>query len=143
MRHALAFLPLLIIAAPAVAAPKHAPQLPPELTDPAMGEKLGRMAGALSKTLLDVKVGEVAAIAQGRQASPAEKNRTVRDMAMGSDPNAERRLQQQVAAAVPVLQNSMTAMARALPAIMGALEDVSEELERATANLPQPGYPRR
>ena len=143
MRPVLFALPLLLVAAPAFAAPQRAPQLPPELTDPAMGEKLGRMAGALSKALLDVKVGEVAAIAQGREASPAEKNRTVRDMAVGGDPNAERRLEQQVAASGPIIQKSMTAMAKALPAIMGALEEVGEEMERATANLPQPGYPRR
>lgn len=143
MRFALALVPLLMCAAPAAAAPKAAPRLPPELTDPALAEKLGRMAGALSKALLDVKVGEVAAIAQGREASPLEKNCTVRDMAMGGDPNAERRLEQQVAASGPAIQKGVAAMVKVLPAMMEALESVGEEMERATANLPQPGYPRR
>jgi hypothetical protein len=143
MRFTLSILPLFLLAAPATAAPDEAPQLPRELTNPALGEKMGRMAGVLSKALLDLKVGEVAAIAEGRDASPEDKNRTLRDIVVGGDPDAERRLEQQVAASGPAIQKGMAAMARALPAIIGALENVGEEMERATANLPQPGYPRR
>jgi hypothetical protein len=35
------------------------------------------------------------------------------------------------------------AMARALPVIVESLNKAGQEIERATANLPQPGYPRR
>lgn len=143
MRFTLSVLPLFLLAAPATAAPDEAPQLPRELTNPALGEKMGRMAGVLSKALLDLKVGEVAAIAEGRDASPEDKNRTLRDIVVGGNPDAERRLEQQVAASGPAIQKGMAAMARAFPAIIGALENVGEEMERATANLPQPGYPRR
>jgi hypothetical protein len=34
-------------------------------------------------------------------------------------------------------------MARTLPVIREALNKAGEEIERATANVPQPGYPRR
>ena len=49
MRKILFALPLMLAAAPAYAAP--APQLPPELSDPAMADKLGRMMGALGGRL--------------------------------------------------------------------------------------------
>jgi hypothetical protein len=141
MRAVIIALPLLLIAAPAAAAPREPLQLPPEMTDPAMGQKLGRMAGALSRALMDVKVGEIKAIAEGREASAAERRQTVGDLAGG--PAAADRIERQVAAAGPAIQNGVQAMARALPAIMTAMEGVAADLERATANLPDPTYPRR
>ncbi len=140
MRIALAALPLTLLAAPVAAQPA-APQLPPELADPALGQKLGKMAGALSRALMDVKVGEIAAAVEGREASPAERNRTVRDLAGGGiDP---RSVERQVEAAAPAMQKGMQAMMKALPAMMAAMEGAMDEVDRATANLPQPGYPRR
>jgi hypothetical protein len=35
------------------------------------------------------------------------------------------------------------AVARAVPVIREALNKAGEQIEQATANLPQPGYPRR
>lgn len=139
MRIALAALPLMLIAAPLAAQPA-APQLPPELSDPALGQKLGKMAGALSKALMDVEVGEIAAAVEGREASPAEKKRTVRDMAGNIDPQA---VERQVAAAAPAMQRGMQALMKSLPAMMAAMEGAIDGLDRASANLPQPGYPRR
>ncbi len=139
MRIALAALPLLIIAVPAAAQPA-APQLPRELSDPALGAKLGKMAGALSKALMDMEVGEIAAAAEGREASAAEKKRTVRDLTGPIDPGA---VERQVAAATPAMQRSMAALMNALPAMMAAMEGAIGEIDRAAANLPQPGYPKR
>ena len=41
------------------------------------------------------------------------------------------------------MRGAMKAMASALPAMMKGLEEAGREMEKATANLPQPGYPKR
>lgn len=142
MRLFLVAIPLALAAAPALAQPA-APQLPRELTDPATADKLRKMAGALSRALLDLPVGEIQAAAEGRPVTAADRRRTVRDMAAKDDPNIERTIERQAAASGVAMQAGIKAMANALPAIMGALEHVEDEIDRATANLPQPGYPRR
>ena len=142
MRVAFVALPLLILAAPVAAAPDRAPVLlPPELADPALGQKMGRMAGALSKALMDVNVGEIEAAVEGREPTAADRRRKVRDIAGGGFD--ERDVERQVAAATPAMQRGFQAVANSLPAILSAMEPVIDEIERATANLPQPGYPRR
>lgn len=142
MRVVLAALPLLMLAAPAAAAPEQgAIQLPPEMTDPALGQKMGKIAGALSKAFMDLNVGEIEAAVEGREPNAADRNRKVRDMAGGQID--ERVVEQQVAAATPAMQRGMQAMANSLPAILEAMRPAIEEVERATANLPRPGYPNR
>ena len=143
MRLFLIAIPLALSASPALAQPGQAPQLPRELTDPATADKLGRMAGALSKTLLELPVGEIQAAVEGRPVTAADRRRTVRDMAARGDPDVERRIEHQAAASGAAMQAGLKAMADAMPAIMGALERAGDEIDRATANLPQPGYPRR
>jgi len=143
MRLLLIALPLTLIATPAMAQPSNAPELPRELTDPAMADKLGKMAGALSRALLDLNVGEVQAAVEGRPATPADRRRTVRDMAAGGDPNIERQIERQAATSGAAIQAGAKAMAAALPAIMEAIDRAAADIDRATANLPQPGYPRR
>lgn len=139
-------LPLLLAAAPAVAAPQQQREkieIPPELTSPQTAEKLGKMAGVLSKALMDVKVGEIEAIASGREPTDADKRRTVRDMAVKGDPNFERDVERQVANAGPIIAESMKRITAMLPALMSAMEGISDDLDRATANLPDPTYPKR
>ena len=146
MRSLALFLPLLLIAAPA-AAQERAIEIPPELTDPKMAETLGRMSGALAKAMLDMPVGEMMAAVEGREPTPADRIRTVRDVAGANDPHFERRIEQQVAQGSVVMQRSMKALAASMPSIMASLEKMGEELEReldrASANMPQPGYPNR
>lgn len=151
MRASIVLLPCILLAAsPAQAAeaPKDESnlQVPTELTDPAMAESLGRMLGSLTKVILDLPVGEVQAAVEGRTASAADKSRTVRDLA-GGGPDLEKKVERAAAQAVPRMQTGMRAMASSLPAIAKALEAAAEEMEgsldRATANLPQPGYPKR
>ena len=52
-----------------------------------------------------------------------------------------------LAEAVPRMQATMKAMAASLPAMAKALEQAAEQMEgtmdRATANMPTPGYPKR
>ena len=143
MRLLLIALPLTLIATPAMAQPARAPELPRELTDPAMADKLGKMAGALSRALLDLNVGEVQAAVEGRPVTQADRRRTVRDMAARGDPNIERNIERQAATSGAAIQAGAKAIAAALPAIIDAIDRVGADIDRATANLPQPGYPRR
>ena len=139
-------LPLLLAAAPAVAAPQQGREkieIPAEVTSPETAEKLGKMAGVLSKALMDLKVGEIEAIASGREPTAADKQRTVRDMAAKGDPNFERDVERTVANAGPIIQQSMKRLTAMLPALMTAMEGISDDLDRATANMPDPTYPKR
>ena len=140
MRTAILALPLMLAAAPAHAAPP-APQLPPQLTDPAMADKLGRVAGVLTKSLMDLPVGEVEAAIQGRPATPADRARRVRDEV--NDPYLEQRVAAEAAQSGRTMQAATKALVASLPAIMGALDRVQDEVERAVANSPDPTYPRR
>ena len=146
MRVFVAFAAIALITAPAAAAPADEYQIPPEMTDPAMAETLGKMLASMTKAMMDMPIGGLQAAAEGREATAEEKRRTVRDMA-GRDPDFERKVETQVAQAVPRMQAGMKAMASSLPGMMKALEKAAEEMEgsldRATANLPQPGYPKR
>jgi hypothetical protein len=149
MRALVAFTALALTAAPAIAAEPARDgdfQIPAEMTDPAMGETLGKMFGALTKAVMDMPVGEMQAAVQGREPTPADKARTVRDVA-GRDPNFERKVEAETAQAVPRMQAGLKAMAASLPGMMKALERAAEgmedSLDRATANIPQPGYPKR
>ena len=143
-----AYLIAVVMAAlpsPALAAPPPSPaiEVPPQLTDPAMAEKLARTMDGLSKALLDMKVGEVQAAVEGRRATPAERKQTVRDLVRRDDPNAERDLRREVAEAGPKIEQGMKALAGAMPSIMKALEDAGRAIDRAAANMPDATYPRR
>jgi hypothetical protein len=135
-------LPLVLIASPALAQKPAAPesvQLPPELTDMRWADRLTDAVAAMSRAFLDMPVGEVEAAIQGREATAADKRRTVR-----SETNmSEREIRQQIEAARPAMQAGIKAMAAALPAMMEGLSKAQEELDRAAANMPRPDYPKR
>jgi hypothetical protein len=141
MRALLIALPLMLVPLPALAAPKEAPQLPPELSDPAMADRLGKIMGALTRALMDMPVGELEAAAQGREPTAAARVRRVRDHIGG--PEAEREVEAKVVASGRQLQAMTQALVASLPAIMASLEGIERDLERATANLPDPTYPKR
>ena len=141
MSKSLIILPLLLCASPALAQP--APQLPPELTDPATADRLADAVQGLSQALLDLRVGEVRAALEGRQASPAERRMTVRDMARQDDPRFDRHIQQDVANVRPMVRQSLHAVNQALPEMMQGLAQAQQAIERAVANMPDPTYPRR
>ncbi len=136
-----------LVATPAVAQSQdHADEqvrVPDELTDPQTVERLSDMMQALSKAVLSLPVGEIRAAAEGREATPAEKNQTVRDLGRIDDPEFEQNLERQLADAKPALEAGMKALAEALPAMMKGMSAAAESLERATANLPSPTYPKR
>ena len=137
MRKSLILLPLLLVATPAVAQPANV-QLPTELTDPATADRLADAMEALSNLLLDLKVGEAKAALEGRQATAAEKKLTVRDLGKIDD----RELKRRMAEMKPQLEQSMKAFQKALPEMMSSLDEAQKSLERETANIPDPTYPK-
>lgn len=144
MRQFLIAFALAGIAAPAMAAP--APEdirIPPELTDPSTIDKLERMNQALARALLDLRVGEIEAAAQGRAATEADRNRTVRDIGRLKDPNFEANIQRQIAESGPRMREAMKAFSTALPAMTKALSEAADTIERAMENMPRPDYPKR
>jgi len=137
-----------LVASPVAAqAPAPSPvdpiQIPPELTDPATMARVGDTVSALSHAVMNMPVGEVQAAIEGRPATPADRQRTVRDVAGRGDPNFEQSLQRQIAQSQVTMQAGMRAMAAAMPAISRAVNEAAQEIERAAANLPSPTYPRR
>ena len=153
MRALQLILPLALAASPALAQSKPAPAprpaapgmiaVPPALTDPAMADKLARMMQAMSKAFLELPVGEIEAAAEGRAATRADRRRTLRQLGRAEDPTFERNLQRDIANAKPMIEASMKAMAAALPAMMKGLSEAGRELDKATANLPSPAYPKK
>ena len=141
MRKQFLILPVLLASSPAFA--QQAPQLPPELTDPATAQRLAGAMQALSNVFLNMRVGEVQAALEGRPATPAERNMTVRDMARRDDPDFDRHFQHNMAKIGPTMQRSMQALNQALPVMMRDLKDAQKSLEHAVANLPDPTYPKR
>lgn len=145
MRWNLILLPFSACASPAIAqSAEEAPiRIPHELTDPATADRLANMAQTLSRSVLDMPVGELRAAAEGRQASPEERRMTVGDLARRNDPNFDRNVQQQIAQTGPVIRRSIKALNEALPAITRSLQQASRAIERAAANMPDPAYPKR
>ena len=142
MRAAVMIVPLLIATAPAVAAPPQpAPHIPRELADPRMADQLGRVAGTLTRSLMNLPVGEMEAAIEGRPATPADRAKTVRDSV--NDPYLEQRITAEAAASGKMMQAATKALVASLPAIMQSLEGAKQEIERATANLPSPVYPKQ
>ena len=149
MRAHLLLLSLCMVAAPAIAQPTPTAspardlQIPRELTDPATADRLARAMDALSKSFMNLPVGELQAAVEGRAPTPAERKLTVRDLGRRQRPDFERQVNQQVANAKPMIEQSMKALAAALPAMMQGLEQAESAIERAVANMPDPTYPKR
>ena len=141
MRAAFFALPLSLLASPALAQAPAQPavQLPPEVMDMRWADKLTDVTVALSKVFLELPVGEIEAAVEGREPTRADKRRTIRSETRMS----ERDVRQSIEATKPAMQAGMRAMNAALPSIMKGLEDARREMERVSANVPRPDYPRR
>ncbi|MEO7563623.1 MAG: hypothetical protein ABIR63_03765 [Sphingomicrobium sp.] len=144
----LAAAPLLLAAAPAPARTPVPPreivnELQRALDDPRNEQKMSAMIGALSDAFLDLRVGEIAAAADGRPVTAADRTLTVRDIARRDDPQFEARLRGRVGNALPAVRQGMKSLSAALPALVRSFEEAGAAIERATANLPDPTYPRR
>lgn len=145
MHKSLFILPLLLCAAPAFAqdSPPPVTQLPPEVIDPAAAMKLARTVQAISTALLNIRVGDMHAALEGREATPDERNETVGDIVRRKDPNFDRDVRHEVATMGPKIERSMEALDRALPQVMRDVDDAKHSLKRALSNLPDPNYPQR
>ena len=141
MRNSLILLPLLALATPAVAQPAPPPgaEIQRALNDPATVDRIADAMQAVSRAIMDLPIGDVEAAVQGRKATPAERNKRVRDLAK-VDPQ---QLQREIAEARPQIERSMKAFSAALPQVMDGLQRASDAIDRAAANLPDPNYPRR
>ncbi len=138
MRVGLALLPISMFASTALAQP-----MPQQLADPAALARVTDAMQSLSKALLDMKIGGVQAALEGRKATAAERNLTVGDLARRDDPEIDRHLNEQIAAAKPKIEQGVRAMNQAMPEITADLQRAHKALERAIANMPDPNYPRR
>jgi len=138
MRSFLLLLPISLAAAPAMAQTTPV-QVPPQVLDPAFANRLTDMMHAMSKAFLSLPVGEVAAAAEGRAPTQADRRRTVRSET-GLD---QRQLDQQIEGSRVAMQQGMQAMAKALPKIAEAVHSARGEVEKAMANMPSPTYPRQ
>lgn len=154
MRSRLLILPALLFAhsaaaaqaqQAAAAAPPPAPQfqVPPELSDPQLPARLGRISQALGKAVLDMPIGEIEAAIEGRQPTRADRRRTVRSAGRAHNPNFERDLDQQLAQSGAMFEAAMKALMTSLPAMMQGLQQVGAAVEQATRNLPPPSAPNR
>ena len=144
-----AILILAAAAAPVSAAPPPPPyaeppiEMPRALTDPTLADKLGRTMGAMAHAVMNIPVGEMQAAIEGRPVTRADRNRRVGDVA-GPDGRAMAdHVAGSSAATGRAMQAAGRAMIGALPAILQAVRGAESEIERATANLPDPTYPRR
>jgi hypothetical protein len=143
MRVAHFALPLAALVTPTVAAAAPAPEetaeIQRQLTDPKWADRLTDAMLAMSKALMNMPVGEVEAAVQGRQPTVADKRRTVESETGMS----EQQLRRQIEDSRPAMEAGMKAMAATLPAIMKGFSDAQRELEKASANVPRPDYPKR
>ncbi len=142
----LLILPLLSLATPALAQAYPAPppaSLPPQIMDPALPAQLGRMAGALTHAFMNLPVGELEAAIDGRPPSPSDRRKTIGSGTSRDNPYVEQDIQRDVASSAGAMQSSARAMQRAMPAIQQAIGQAAAAIERETANLPSPNYPRR
>ena len=103
MRTALFIVPLAVLAAPAVAQPAEPRiEIPKELTDPAWADRLTDVLQVLSRSMLELPVGEIEAAIEGRPATAADKRKTVRSETRMS----ERELSQHIEAARPAMRRA-------------------------------------
>ena len=151
MRKTLILIPLLLSASPAFAqaatgadsAEPRALHVPHDLTDPAAMDHLAMKLVAFSQALLNVPVGDVKAAVEGHPASESERRMTVGDVIRHHDPDFDRQVARQMAETGPKIRQSMKAIHEALPAMMHAINEAQQAVDRATANMPDPTYPKR
>jgi hypothetical protein len=123
----------------AVAAPADR-KIPPEISDPAIADKLTKALVPLSRALMNMPIGELEAAVAGREPTAADRSRKLSDEV---GPEGQKNIEASIAAAGPKMRAMQKALVASLPALMASLEGVEKELERATANLPDPTYPKR
>ena len=136
MRATVFALPLLLCSTPLYA--QAAPVIPPAAVDRAVST-----VDAITDAVLDLRIGKLKAAIDGRPATTAERGMTLRELEARKDPGFERKLHQQIAAARPAFREGIARVNDAVPEVLDDLQRAGEALQRATANLPDPTYPKR
>lgn len=144
MRLHLLALPLAVAAAAPVAAQETAPtademRLPPEMSDPRLADRLVDTLQVLSKAFLSLPAGEVEAALEGRPATSADRTRTIASETGLTENELKRKLDE----SRPAMKGAQKALIAAIPAMMKGFAEAQKEFEKAAANMPQPGYPKR
>ena len=142
MRAGLALLSLVLMPATALAQPAGPQSLEQKLRDPETAARIDRSLQAMTKALLDLKIGPAKATIDGREPTAEERQLTIREIERRKG-HSDADLDRQIAAAGPAIARSMNAIADALPQITKGLDDAQRAVERAVANLPDPNYPKR
>ena len=143
-RFALVALAMVASAAAPVAAQETAPtademRLPPEMSDPRLADRLVDTLQVLSKAFLSLPAGEVEAALEGRPATSADRTRTIASETGLTENELKRKLDE----SRPAMKGAQKALIAAIPALMKGFAEAQKEFERAAANMPQPGYPKR
>jgi hypothetical protein len=144
MRLHLLALPLAVAAAAPVAAQEPAPtademRLPPEMSDPRLADRLVDTLQVLSKAFLSLPAGEVEAALEGRPATSADRTRTIASETGLTENELKRKLDE----SRPAMKGAQKALIAAIPAMMKGFAEAQKEFEKAAANMPQPGSPKR
>ena len=144
MRLHLLALPLAAAAAAPVAAQEPAPtademRLPPEMSDPRLADRLVDTLQVLSKAFLSLPAGEVEAALEGRPTTAADRTRTIASETGLTEGELKRKLDE----SRPAMKGAQKALIAAIPAMMKGFAEARKEFEKAAANMPQPGYPKR
>lgn len=137
MRATILALPLLLSATP-LYAQTSVPQIPPAAAD-----KVANTLDAVTDAIMSLPVGRLQAAIDGRAPTAAEQQMTVRDLEARKDPAFETKLHRRIAETRPMVRQSIRAVNDAIPQVVDGLQQVSRSLQRATANLPDPTYPKR
>src|SRR5690348_18491495 len=101
MRKTLIFLPLLLASSPTLAEP--APQLLPQLADPATAQKLTEAMQSMSTAPLNIRIGTARAELEGRPPAPGEQDLNHGDLARSDDPNFDPNLSGHIATRRPTV----------------------------------------
>jgi hypothetical protein len=109
------------------------------MSDPRLADRLVDTLQVLSKTFLSIPTGEVEAALEGRPVTAVDRTRTV----ASETGLTQRELNRQIEESRPAMHGAQKALIAAIPAMMKGFAEAQNELEKAAANMPQPGYPKR
>ena len=117
-------------------------QLPPELTDPAMADRLGEMVRRCRRRSSTCQWAR-----SKRRSKAARPPRPTADrppdVGRKRDPKSERDLDREIEASRPAMQAGMRAFAAALPAMMQGLSEAQPSNRAGYRQHARPDYPKR
>jgi hypothetical protein len=101
--------------------------VPPELASGAIWDRLDAMIGPLTKAFLNLPVGELEAAAENRPVRPEDRRKTLRDVTRADGQDVE----QEIAQSKGAMKAGSQAIVRALPSVIGALDQAARQIENS------------